>query len=975
MADEFEINGKITGDASDFEKAVDKARNATDNLSSGMDKTSDSINGGLKSWGINLDTFYNKGSGIFKNFGIDIDQFASHFGMSGKLMSGIVAVTVALEKLGEEIQKMSANIAKGTGAIGEELDKLKESANDALVNGVGRSAEEVGTMIADLNTRFGLTGDALTEMTTKFHKFAKVTDTEVKGAIKGVADIVYKWGINVEDTGALMDQLTVASQKSGASIEDLMSSLKSSQSIFQQYGMSLTESIAFEANLAKKGIDASNVLMGMRSALKKFSDEGKNGAQGLKEISDKIQKATSDAEALNIAIDTFGTRSGPEMLRMLRENSDELQNLQESLENAGGAVEQTEQASRTVSDAWADLKATLQGTFGGFGEGIANLFRSLIDKVRNFVQSISPIIRPIGEIFNEVFTFVGDLIVQLSSYFIQFQEKYNKVFTSVAEILGKVKDFIVSALKDVLRVFQDCFGLIFAILEGDWARAWEYLKNIFLHVIKIITDALSALVNLFGKILNEIIKPINTVQEKLRELARWLNPNANTSLIRSIPLIEEVDFSNWWGIAEAVKESDEALDALAEKATTKLVGNLGSYTSSYSGTSPLGVTNEFKKEDENNLKEREKYFNEWSKKRYMTEVEELEREYQLELDRLDEEKAGVDERIALHKKYFELKLEAYMRQVEAERELELQRAQEYEQSEEIIANINKYYDDKIADYKIKSMRNVNKVIAEENSKRQNKWLEGLKKFFKGLAKVVSAGIKLFKKLMDLDPDEFLTSVLEIEDKILTTFSETIPKLPEMFGSIIESIINLLGSISSDPNFAKNIVDVVVKIGKILLDNLPTLITATMKLVVELVSELIARLPEIVGMIIKALPSIIKTLVTSIWDMIVGAFKSIGSWFSKGWDWLGDTLGWWATGVNNAPSGLAVVGEQGPELVDFKGGERVYNNQDTRQILSQAGSSGGNNFNVTFNNVQDTSAYTMMRQLKDYNRQMAINGVL
>jgi len=44
------------------------------------------------------------------------------------------------------------------------------------------------------------------------------------------------------------------------------------------------------------------------------------------------------------------------------------------------------------------------------------------------------------------------------------------------------------------------------------------------------------------------------------------------------------------------------------------------------------------------------------------------------------------------------------------------------------------------------------------------------------------------------------------------------------------------------------------------------------------------------------------------------------------------LAQYATGTNAAARGLALVGEQGPELVDFNGGERVYTAEDTRAIL-------------------------------------------
>ena len=82
----------------------------------------------------------------------------------------------------------------------------------------------------------------------------------------------------------------------------------------------------------------------------------------------------------------------------------------------------------------------------------------------------------------------------------------------------------------------------------------------------------------------------------------------------------------------------------------------------------------------------------------------------------------------------------------------------------------------------------------------------------------------------------------------------------------------------------------------------------------------------------------------------------------------------ANGSQNVPKGLSIVGEAGPELVKFNGGEQVLNNRNTNKALENMGGK-TNNFNVTFNNLQDTTAFNMMQQLKAYNRQMAINGVI
>lgn len=90
--------------------------------------------------------------------------------------------------------------------------------------------------------------------------------------------------------------------------------------------------------------------------------------------------------------------------------------------------------------------------------------------------------------------------------------------------------------------------------------------------------------------------------------------------------------------------------------------------------------------------------------------------------------------------------------------------------------------------------------------------------------------------------------------------------------------------------------------------------------------------------------------------------------------LGGVFGGYATGTDNARRGLAMVGEAGPELVKFRGGEQVLNARSTQKALNgMAGNT--NNFNVTFNNTTDTSAFAMVSQLKAYNRQMAINGVI
>lgn len=430
---DFDLYAKLGLDSSGFTSEIKKSIGYLSDFQGTLGKATDSVSNGLKSWGVDLNQFYDKGSSIFKNFGVDIDKFASHFGMSGALMSGITAVTAALNKLGEAVNQATAEIVKGTGKIGSELRALETTAKDAMINGVGGSAQEVGQIIANLNTRFGVTGQKAVEMADSFDQLSHVMGVSASNAVNSVADAIKKWGKSTSDTIPLLDQLTVASQESGASFDSLLSGITSGQSIFSQFGMSLTDSIAFLGALSAEGIGTESAMTGLRTALAKFAAGGEDASLGLARVSKGIKNATSQTEAMRIATETFGTRAGAEMVRVLQSESSAAEDLCKKLDEATGALARTDEASRTASAAWKDLKQALQGVFGDFGQGINDMLRDLIDSIRNFVDLISPIIRPVGETFRTIFSTIGYVVKTASGDLLDFFNSETDVEKITAE--------------------------------------------------------------------------------------------------------------------------------------------------------------------------------------------------------------------------------------------------------------------------------------------------------------------------------------------------------------------------------------------------------------------------------------------------------------------------------------------------------------------------------------------------------------
>lgn len=151
------------------------------------------------------------------------------------------------------------------------------------------------------------------------------------------------------------------------------------------------------------------------------------------------------------------------------------------------------------------------------------------------------------------------------------------------------------------------------------------------------------------------------------------------------------------------------------------------------------------------------------------------------------------------------------------------------------------------------------------------------------------------------------------------------------------------------------------------------------------STLFNGIKNTISNIFTSLANILKTPINAIIRMlntIIGAFNKLSIDIP---DWVpvvgGKSFGVnipkineLAIGTNSAQRGLTLVGEAGPELVNFRGGEQVLNNRNTNKALAEMGKA-SNTFNVTFNNLQDTTAFNMMQQLKAYNRQLAINGIV
>ena len=285
-----------------------------------------------------------KAMSAFTKAGNKIKDIGKKVGAVGdKLMPVTAAVTGLAAAAGaawNEVDEATDGLIKMTGASGEALEDLEKQMR-MIATTVPTSFDTASRAIGEVNTRFGLTGDELGDLSAQFVRFAAINDTDVVSSIDNIQKAMAAFNIPASEAYDVMDMLTKASQNSGLSIDSLLSTLSSNQTTFQELGLTLEESIGFISMIETSGAEADAVLSGLKKAMISAAMNGKPLNQTLGELQDSMVNAGSDAEGMQIAIDTFGSKAGPAIYRAVKDGKLNLSDFSGFLEGWEGSTTET----------------------------------------------------------------------------------------------------------------------------------------------------------------------------------------------------------------------------------------------------------------------------------------------------------------------------------------------------------------------------------------------------------------------------------------------------------------------------------------------------------------------------------------------------------------------------------------------------------------------------------------------------------
>ncbi|WP_417220493.1 phage tail tape measure protein [Arthrobacter sp.] len=252
------------------------------------------------------------GKSVGKRFGLAVVAGTAVVG------AGALAVGKALYNVGEIFDDVADTIRVGTGATGKDLDGLVDVAK-RVGSTVPASFEDIGSTVADVNTRMGLSGETLQKVSSQYLEAGRILGEEVDVNKTSAAFNAFK--IEGEDVSGALDHLYQVSQATGMGMNELADASARNAPAMQTLGFSFEETTAMVGSFDKAGLNSSQIMASLSKGLVTMAKDGEKPAEAFKrvqgEISGFLEKG-DEAGALNLASKVFGTRGATQFIGALK---------------------------------------------------------------------------------------------------------------------------------------------------------------------------------------------------------------------------------------------------------------------------------------------------------------------------------------------------------------------------------------------------------------------------------------------------------------------------------------------------------------------------------------------------------------------------------------------------------------------------------------------------------------------------------
>ncbi|BAM27476.1 phage tail tape measure protein [Corynebacterium ulcerans] len=368
-----EATENITARTKQLEKAQESATESTGKMTHGMQKFRGKGNEALSSVMGKLKSMPALAVGAVAGF------------------AGFAAIKTTIIDAGREFETTFNTIRAGTGASGEAFEDLKQSLRNVsgTVSAEGGLAE-IGTTLADLNTRLGVTGKPLEELTRQFQNLKHLGfDADVTA----VSTALNAFGLQAEEMPEAMNELFRVSQATGVSIDDLATSAAKGGPQLQQFGFDMGESAALIGKLDKAGLDADATVGSLSKAMVSFAKAGKDPQTELFNTARAVEEFIAkgdDAAAIDMSAKLFGTKGAGKFVEAVKTGALSVDDLQNNIGVTTDTINGLAGELETTGQKWGRFKDQMKEFLEPAMTAITDFTKGGIELMIHGVENIGP---------------------------------------------------------------------------------------------------------------------------------------------------------------------------------------------------------------------------------------------------------------------------------------------------------------------------------------------------------------------------------------------------------------------------------------------------------------------------------------------------------------------------------------------------------------------------------------------------------
>lgn len=483
--------------------------------------------------------------------GSSVDNMAEILVNAG-IASAIKDIADAAYDLAGAFDDANAAIVEGTGASGEALEELNTTAHNAFsrVADADQDLSGVADILAELNTRFGVTGDAAEDLTVSVANFAHHTGTDGTKAVDDIANVMNRWGLDIDDVDGLLDDLTTANQSCQMSVDEMTRYLSENSIQFQELGYSTEDALAMLISLSDGGANVSSVMSGMKKAVGNLSEVTDDVPGAFQDAIKAIAECDNVSEALQAQVgdtgltveEVFGAKAAQELAANVQNGNFNIEQWTQVLQDNQGALEDTTSNATTMQDAWSQATNSVSIALGG----------TLVPVISDVVIAVSDVITKVAQVVQQspilqallmgVATALGILAgaLAITSLISAVQKAFamlkntmlmNPIFLVVTAIAALVAGLVYAynhcetfrnivnqaftviknVVVTVINTIRTVIVTVFNFIKNHFSTTWNAAKNIVVTVWNAIKGAVTSAINAVRSTVTSVWNAIRSV--------------------------------------------------------------------------------------------------------------------------------------------------------------------------------------------------------------------------------------------------------------------------------------------------------------------------------------------------------------------------------------------------------------------------------------------------------------------------------